>query len=294
MIYSHYFGKEIDLTTGVATGVGGKKNKIVYHYELENVINTLCKDVACEFTVCNANPNDIVVICKMSGGEWGKSVSAIGEATPETLKSSVEKAYPTTIAFHRAFDRAAIKFLELGPHIYSNMEMEPDGPRTVDAKNLVDAHQDDQRDAPDTIQNGTGGVKESGATNDTDAKKNASNAKTEPVEKAFKSAPDTSTAKPQSQPMQGTQYQQSRPSSQPQQSRPQSPQASTLDTLGATVIEIGNKKGKTIAELFALKDAGDGSTASWISFITESYKPTDPEKIKQVEAIKKYAKLRNA
>lgn len=281
MIYSHYFRKEIDISTGVATGVGGKKNTIVYHHELENIIlNTLSGTVTCEYTVYNANPNDIVVVCKISGGEWGKSISAIGEATPETLKSSVEKAYPTTIAFQRAFDRAAIKFLELGYHVYSNMEMEPDGPRTIDAKNLVDAHRDEQQD-PLT-------------SDDTDAKKKPSSVETEVAEKALKNASGASIAKPQSQPVQGTQHQQSRPSSQPQQSRPQSPQASTLDTLGATVIEIGNKKGKTIAELFALKDAGDGSTASWINFITESYKPTDPEKIKQVEAIKKYAKLRNA
>lgn len=47
-----------------------------------------------------------------------------GEVTPATLTSSIAKEYPATMALNRAFDRAAIRYLNLEGKVYSDNELD--------------------------------------------------------------------------------------------------------------------------------------------------------------------------
>lgn len=137
-MFSTYLNQEIPLTEKTATLEGGKQQIIVLHSELEDIIvNRLRGVVRYDYPVVIPSMTDAVVTCRM-GDDKNGYITAIGEATANTLTSGIADNYPTTTAANRAFDRAAIRFLGLG-HVYSNLEIAPDGPKRYDSKNLVDA-----------------------------------------------------------------------------------------------------------------------------------------------------------
>ena len=271
MIKSSYLNKEINLKTGTASGPGGRKNIIVFHHELEHFIQEVLPnegiEVYYDFIVCSTTPDDIVVKCDMWHGSKRRVVT-LGEATPSTLNSSIEKAFPTTMASHRAFDRAAIRFLGLGPHVYSNMEMDPDGPVTTPHHNLVDVT------PSNTVSEDVETVDQSTAT------------KAPESEQHIQSEPKTETAvKHQSEKTaQCVNASQSTPEqSSEKRGAASKPASNSVDADGAVKITFGKytKDSKTVAEIFA-------TDRSWLEYVTKNINPKNEEFVKQLAAGRRY------
>ena len=148
-MFSAYLKKELNLREGVATVSGGKKKAIVYHTDLEHfIVNEMAGKISYDYPILIPSLTDAVATCSM-WDETGRKITVVGEATKDTLTSHVGNAYPTTIAAQRAFDRAAIRFLDLGVNVYSNLELAPDGPKNYDNANLIDG---DVADAESTVE----------------------------------------------------------------------------------------------------------------------------------------------
>ena len=261
MILSNFLGKEIDLRTAVATGSGSSTKTIVFHSDLEDfILNKIPKEMrpSWHFSVFNTNPNDCVALCSMYVN--GRSIEAVGEATPSTLRSSVEKSFPTTTACNRAFDRAAIRFLGLGPNVYSNMEIEPDGPTTIPGDRLVDgqnAHseEDTPSDGSKTPSNDVSNAGKVEATlNDKTCQMVAPTSGETDSETKVENAKDATDV---------------------------------LKECGSVVVDIGSyaKKGKTVAEIYEEKPL-------WLEYVVNNVTPSNTARIKQINAAKKYIELK--
>jgi hypothetical protein len=93
------------------------------HDSLEDVIHNQAEGVEYNFDIISADRNHSVVRCTMANTDGSRRIVAIGESLPETLDNDIAQKYPTLIASQRAFDRAAIRFLDLPGKVLSNMEM---------------------------------------------------------------------------------------------------------------------------------------------------------------------------
>ena len=101
----------------------GRVIQIIMHDSLEDVIHNQTKDVHYEFDVISTDRAHSVVKCTMFNKDGTRNIVAIGESLPETLDNAIAQNYPTLIASQRAFDRAAIRFLDLPGKVLSNTEM---------------------------------------------------------------------------------------------------------------------------------------------------------------------------
>ncbi len=70
------------------------------------------------------NPPVAVIECHMEDTQSGYSVIKVGETSMSTLKGDISRNYGVTIAYQRAYNRAAIALLGLSDegHIYSDVE----------------------------------------------------------------------------------------------------------------------------------------------------------------------------
>ena len=101
----------------------GRVVKIIMHDSLEDVIHNQAEGVQYSYDVISADRNHSIVKCEMSNKDGSRHIVAIGESLPETLDNDIAQKYPTLIASQRAFDRAAIRFLDLPGKVLSNVEM---------------------------------------------------------------------------------------------------------------------------------------------------------------------------
>ena len=137
-MFSAYLNTELKLTEDTATMEGGRKQIIVLHRELKEIIQQKLRGkVHYEYPCVIPSLTDAVVTCRM-WDDHGNDVTEMGEATESTRNSNIADSFPTTTAANRAFDRAAISFLALG-NVYSNLEIAPDGPKRYDSDKLTDA-----------------------------------------------------------------------------------------------------------------------------------------------------------
>lgn len=245
-----YLNCEIELTEKVATLEGGKKQTIVLHSELEELILNMCNSgkVRFDYPVVIPSLSDAVVTCRI-WDDNNRHVVAIGESTEATRTSSIADSYPTTTAANRAFDRAAIRFLGLGK-VYSDLEIAPDGPKRYESDRLTDAQ-------PSTTQ----------AESVSSANPDSVIASTNP-----NNAPDVSNATPA-------------PAKQTVSTNTQvtdNAQKQNTDVDGSVVISIGKyaNKNKTVAEIYELDP-------SWLKYIT-TLAPKKDEMRMQVESAKRF------
>lgn len=119
---SNYLNEDIE-SYEVSDGSG--TNNIVAHSVLEDVINNhpLCRanNVKYTYTVICREVGHYAFLCHMSDVS-GRCVETVGEAMDATLKTQIGKEYPVLMAAKRAFDDAAIKFLQL-PKAYSDQQI---------------------------------------------------------------------------------------------------------------------------------------------------------------------------
>lgn len=101
----------------------GRVVKIIMHDSLEDVIHNQAVGIQYKFEIVSSDRAHSVVKCIMFNADNSRYIEAIGESIPETLDNEIAQNYPTLIASQRAFDRAAIRFLDLPGKVLSNMEM---------------------------------------------------------------------------------------------------------------------------------------------------------------------------
>ena len=86
---------------------------LINHKTLEDAM----RGVNVEMDIKSATTEHSVVTCKIA------DIITIGECTPETTFNELDKSYPVTLAWLRAFDRASIKYLDFERDVYSNKEI---------------------------------------------------------------------------------------------------------------------------------------------------------------------------
>lgn len=113
-IYSGYLKKEFPAKET-------KKGFLVQHNDLDVFISEN-PDIKYEMTVVSTDNSHPIVTCRMKAGD--NTVMTVGEATEETLWTDAERKYPVTVAWNRAFDRAAIRILDFEmTNVFSNKEV---------------------------------------------------------------------------------------------------------------------------------------------------------------------------
>jgi hypothetical protein len=85
---------------------------LINHKTLEEAL----RGVNAEMDIKSATEHSVVT-CKIG------DIITIGECTPDTVFNDLDKSYPVTLAWLRAFDRASIKYLDFEQDVYSNKEI---------------------------------------------------------------------------------------------------------------------------------------------------------------------------
>ena len=166
-IYSSTLGREIDLATFTQNDPTGRPLTIVLHRALEAFV---CEtdEINYDFTCVCSDRNHCVVKCNM----WFKDahnalserrVQTHGEAVPETLTSDIARNYPYVMAEKRAFDRAAIRLLNLPQSTYSESEID-----LLDMCSDVDAPVSTASASKSAVSSGITTYEEIGIDNDFD------------------------------------------------------------------------------------------------------------------------------
>lgn len=122
-IKSNYLNEEFEVSCWEMTK-GGRTTTIVEHAAFEDIVfNRLQKldgfKYSIEPIVGFMHP---VVKCTMCDNS-GREIITIGEADPDTLVNNISRQNPVIMAANRAFDRAAIRFLNLEGKVYSSEEI---------------------------------------------------------------------------------------------------------------------------------------------------------------------------
>lgn len=117
-IFSSYLDREVEID-----GYLDQDHHIILmHSDLEAFMyNHLDEIVHVDYEMCNTSMEHSVVICHMRNTDHTRTILAVGETCKENLKGSFTM-YPTTTAQQIAFDRAAIRYLQLPLHTYSVLE----------------------------------------------------------------------------------------------------------------------------------------------------------------------------
>ncbi len=128
-VISRYTGLEFDIDLEEIDVGGGRVITNITHECLERIIfNEIPEEYGVKVSVpeplVNTNVSHPVILRTISDNK-GRCIRKLGEASPDTLTTKIAKDYPVTMADTRAFDRAALAYLnfDLGDaHVYSSSE----------------------------------------------------------------------------------------------------------------------------------------------------------------------------
>ena len=129
-IQSKYLGRDFNFEPVQMSGDDGNPITIIPHNILFDIIqNQLTADeaVSYKYQVNLVSREHSFIECTMTDKK-GRFIQEFGESVPETLKSDIAKTIPGTMAAIRAFDRAAIRFLDFACEgkVYSDNEISTD------------------------------------------------------------------------------------------------------------------------------------------------------------------------
>ena len=129
-IQSKYLGRDFNFEPVQMSGDDGNPITIIPHNILFDIIqNQLTADEAVnyKYQVNLVSRDHCFIECTMTDKK-GRFIQEFGESVPETLKSDIAKTIPGTMAAIRAFDRAAIRFLDFACEgkVYSDNEISTD------------------------------------------------------------------------------------------------------------------------------------------------------------------------
>lgn len=121
-IRSNYFEKDFQVDMYERLDETEGTLKIIKHSSLEDIIANQIDDTIYDYDIIKANVDHAVVKCVISNKN-GRRAVGIGESLPSTLTTEISAKYPVLIASQRAFDRAAISFLNIPGKVYSDLEL---------------------------------------------------------------------------------------------------------------------------------------------------------------------------
>ncbi len=131
-ITSNYLGRDFEVSCW-EKGEDGRKLTIIEHAAFEDIIfNQLIEEsITLEYSLepIIGISNYPVMKCTMKDNS-GRCVIAIGEAHPNSLVNDISRQNPVIMAGNRAFDRAAIRFLNFEGKVYSSEEIPSDEEKT--------------------------------------------------------------------------------------------------------------------------------------------------------------------
>lgn len=122
-IRSNYLDRNFEVSCWEMEQKNGRKLIIIEHAALEDIIfNEIAQPgFNYELTPVVGMANHPVAMCVMT--DANRRIIAIGEAHPESLVNKISRQNPVIMACNRAFDRAAIRYLDLEGKIYSSEEI---------------------------------------------------------------------------------------------------------------------------------------------------------------------------
>ena len=121
-IMSNYLERELDVMVNEITE-NGEKIRAITHDSLERIINDQLDDVpTVEYQEVLVSKEHTVIKCIIEDS-CGRKITAIGESTLESLETPIARMYPSLIAYTRAFDRAAIRYLQFPTKMMSCEEL---------------------------------------------------------------------------------------------------------------------------------------------------------------------------
>ncbi len=121
-IFSKYLNKEIEVNFWETADTSGTVT-IITHDSLEDAILNQASDYGVKYDKSLEYVSDThcVVKCTIADNK-GRRIQCFGEAVPATLNTEIALNNPVIMAEKRAFDRAAIRYLNLPGRVYSNDE----------------------------------------------------------------------------------------------------------------------------------------------------------------------------
>ena len=114
-------GKDLVFDTYEKEDGYGGVIQIIKHDSLESVIHNDTSAIY-DYRFESSAIDHTVVQCIMTDKQ-NRRVIGIGESIPATLENDIAQNYPSLIASQRAFDRAAIRYLNLPGKVFSNLEI---------------------------------------------------------------------------------------------------------------------------------------------------------------------------
>lgn len=250
VIHSKYLNKDIDVPLQQRQE-GDRILQIIPHDALEDIVNNQVPQeygLTYDFNIVNSSIEHSVVICVMLDNN-GRRVVELGESVPGTLESDISKSYPTLMAAQRAFDRAAIKYLNLPGKVFSNIEADIN--ESGAALNVTKASE-------------TTGIQSTAV----EEPKTESGPIPAPIEKKDENG---SAKKPTAENKPAEQTAPENPAPEPEKKNP-----------GDIMMKVGSEKNKlTVAQTFE-------KNISSIAWVRKHIKPTKPESTETLQAIEDY------
>lgn len=125
-MYSKYFEIDIDIPEQTMFSAG-EEVRIIPHAVLEDILYNseiaISKNVIIHYTPIATNEaRHYACLCAISDN-CGRRTESVGEALDATLDTDIARNYPVLMAYKRAFDDAAIKYLGLEGKVYSDQQI---------------------------------------------------------------------------------------------------------------------------------------------------------------------------
>lgn len=139
-IKSNYLKTEFSVDLFEKLDDFGGALKIIRHASLEDIIVNQLDDVFFDYEIIKADKDHSVIKCIISDKK-GRRVVDVGESLPATLTTEIAQNYPVLTASQRAFDRAAIKYLNIPGKIYSDLEIPEEFKNQEDTSKKVEKEQ---------------------------------------------------------------------------------------------------------------------------------------------------------
>lgn len=191
-IKSNYLGRDFEFEPANMVGDDGNPITIIPHNILFDIIQNRLTDAehaTYEYRTHLISREHSFVECIISDRK-GRCIRDFGESVPESLKSDIAKTIPGTMAAIRAFDRAAIRYLDFAcdGKVYSDNEISTEGMKPAGT-------QKKQTGTPPAAQNGAKGTTKAEAKSQPKAAPKAAAAPTPAANTFSMAVPGTSKLK---------------------------------------------------------------------------------------------------
>lgn len=283
IVTSRYIGVDYEIDLEEIEVEPGRVISNITHESLERIIfNEIPEDYGVKVSVpepVNINVAHPVILRTISDNK-GRCIRKLGEASPNTLTTQIAKDYPVTMADTRAFDRAAIAYLnfDLGDtHVYSSSEgIEADNKNTPSDEEFeaimsdIAATKEAATTAPVAQTMNTEPVPEPTPVSDPEPPKQEKEMEVSDDFMAFVSAANATSGQENSTPV-------------PDSAPASLDNHASKEQYGNVMLNIGRyednpKSVKWIAE----------NDPEWAQYMTQNYKSNNPDKQAQMDTLKKY------